>query len=121
MSSTQNWFYGLMLYFIGITIIITLFSSANASSDYVFTTPNALVDNTNPDANITTPDAGSSYNIVTGGSSFWDYFWGFYVWDFAGVYGQGTLMNYFWIIRLLLVWLPLTALTTTFVFWVRGI
>jgi hypothetical protein len=100
--ATQNWIYGLSIYFVGIFIIVSLFSMGSLlSNDVTQTTGNFKTDSQSYNRSQVADNQGFSM-----GTYFGEVF-SFFIWD-IGYYNtdQSILMQYFWIIRLIIVWIP---------------
>lgn len=104
MAGTIDWVYGLVLYFVGLFIIVSLFSiggmfEGNTIADTRFST--ALSGQVNQSQ--TAEDLGFSL-----GNYFRDVF-SFFFWDVQFITGT-QLFTYMWLIRIIIVYLPLLAL-----------
>jgi len=101
----QEWVYGLTIYFISIFIFVTLFSIAG-----VFTEVQATGVTTTMDA-YQSANASQMSTVTTGFSwtrTFKDVF-SFFVFNIS-ISHSGVIMDYFWLFRIILVYVPLAFL-----------
>lgn len=112
---TQTVAIGLILYFLGIGIFVTLLSAAGAFSDssVVYNNPAQIADMATPDYNESYVDTeaisgAKPWNI---GVWFKDIF-SFFAWDIHST-DSGELGQYFWLVRVLFVYLPMVLLIIT--------
>lgn len=115
-TGTQDWLYALILYFTGLLIVVSLFSiggmftSIEGSTNIQFS--QSLKGQVhNKSGEVSAP----SISVFSWKSYFTDVF-SFFFWD-INVYDQdksvarvGILVDYFWIVRIIIVFMPLIAL-----------
>ena len=110
-SSTQNWLFALVLYFTGLIVVVSLFGMANSF----------------PNNEVTTTGTGGMYGELTNtanesqgyageGSISWSetfkFVWSFFGWNLYVNEGE-VIMQYLWVLRIFLVYLPFIALIIT--------
>ena len=104
MSNAQDWVFGLTIYFTGLFIVVSLFSIGgmfDGSVDIDARFSSSISSNIN-----------QSQSADDLGFSLTDYFkdvFSFFFWDIQILEGT-QLMSYMWLLRILLVYLPLLAL-----------
>ena len=109
MATTQDWAFGLSLYFIGLFVVVTLFSIAGAFSSGEVTTNTGYGTAYIAGDNFTSPADDISYNPR--GGYLKDIF-SFFVFNIS--FNEGNiLIEYMWLLRIILVYLPLLALMYT--------
>lgn len=111
MAGTQDWMTGLSVYFIGMFVIVSLFSIAGVFREHeVITTADEFSSNLKGEADAEASPA-PSLNPFSWKGFFKDIF-SFFVWDIQ-INEEGTLMNYFWLVRIIIVYIPLLVLLLT--------
>lgn len=104
--STQTWTYSLILYFVLGFIIVSLFSLAGAFQDQKMQVSYAM---TSSGQNISSSDFSQSPVSGHSTSSYFKDVFSFFVWNIS-ITDMGVLSDYFWVLRIFLVWIPLTFL-----------
>lgn len=105
---TQEWIYGLTLYFVGISIIVSLFSLAGAFSPGEFQTSGGYNPQQSGQANFSDMPTGVT-STFSMGRFFKDVF-NFFVFNIS-IGNDGSLIyQYLWLIRIIFVYLPVTFL-----------
>lgn len=104
--STQTWTYGLIIYFVLCFTIVSLFSAAGAFSDGSMT---ATASMTTSGRNVSSTDFNPSPVAGHSTNSYFKDIFSFFVWNIS-ISDTGVLGSYFWVIRIFLVWIPLTFL-----------
>lgn len=114
-STTQDWMYGFIMYFVGSFLFVSLFSIAGVFRENEIVTDtrfsSSLQGNVDQNVNVTSL-IDPSVNLFSGfkwGNYFKDVF-SFFFYNIT-IYDntQGELMKNMWIIRIILVYLPLLA------------
>jgi len=111
MANTQTWTYGLIIYFIGLIAIVTLFGIANSFSSNEVTTTGISDMYADLDQTTNQSQGYASSGNVDWGDTF-KFIFSFFAWNLYVNEGV-TLMQYLWLVRLFLVWLPFLALIVT--------
>jgi len=112
-SSTSDYMFSLIIYFIGLFIIVSLFSISGAfnSGGVVFDDRFSSSLST-ATLNNATGNQADDLTMIPKQSYFKDVF-SFFFWNINVYQGSNTLITYMWLIRLLFVFLPLLALILT--------
>lgn len=111
MASTQTWVYALIIYFLGLTVVVTLFGIANSFPNGEVTTAGVsgiyeAIDDTTNETN-----AYAQSGNIDWGETF-KFVWSFFGWNLYVNDGE-VLMQYLWVVRIFLVYLPLLALVVS--------
>ena len=107
----SDWMFGLILYFVGLLIIVSLFSISG-----VFAGDNQVVVDSrfssSLQGNINTSKTADDLTIYPNRSYFADIF-SFFYWNIS-IYGNDNiLVQYLWLIRIIFVYIPFLALLLT--------
>lgn len=104
----QEWIYGLIIYFVGIFIVFTLFSIAGVFNQGQINVEGGYNPIQKGSSNYSDLPTGvtSTFSI---GKYFKDVF-SFFVFNISIGTENSTLYNYFWIIRVIFVYIPVTFL-----------
>lgn len=105
MAGTQDWVFGLILYFVGLFIVVSLFSIGGMISPTDMTTDTRFSTALSIQVNQTQTAEDLGFSI---GDYFSDVF-SFFFWDIQFLTGT-QLFTYMWLIRIVLVYLPFLAL-----------
>lgn len=114
MAGAADWMFGLIFYFVGLFIIISIFSIAGVFNESTVSFDNRFSSSLQSHTNETSEgDVPSS--IIPQKSYFKDVF-SFFFWN-INYYGDGennsVLVEYMWLIRILFVFIPLFILILT--------
>jgi len=120
MANLTEWIYRIIIYYWGIALVIILFSLAGAFDDASMTAQTnyagfsgAGVMNDTITINDAAADAPSVKTVVQ------DLF-SFSIFNIS-IYGDGLLVDYLWVVRFFLVWLPGMFLAILIAMYLRGV
>jgi hypothetical protein len=113
LATTQNWVYGLIIYFFSVFVIVSLMSLGGYLSSNVQTeggyTPQQLRNMSRIEAPAGDTSLIPDYDL----KSYAKDIFSFFLWN-INVTGDSLLANYMWLVRLIFVYLPLLFLAIAF-------
>lgn len=120
MAGLTEWILRILIYYSGISLLIILFSLAGVFNDSSATFDTnfgamsgaGLINNT-----VTINDAAADAPSI---SSVYSDLFSFAVFN-VSIYGDGFLVDYLWIVRFFLVWIPGMILTILIAMYLRGV
>ena len=110
-TGTQTWLYALIIYFSGLMVIVSLFSIGGMLTPDQVTTSTGFSRSLGGEVHNESGEVSAPSVSVFSWKSYFKDIFSFFVWD-INVYEGKILMEYFWIIRIIIVYLPLIALLT---------
>jgi hypothetical protein len=101
--AAQEWVYAFIIYFVGITVVVSLFAIANVFPTGEFTARTGFNPQTIQPSNGSDMPTGiiSTFSM----SKFFKTVFSFFIWNFY-ITGDSLAVQYLWVIRLIFVILP---------------
>ena len=106
--AAQEWIYGLTLYFIGIAIVVSLFSLAGAFTPSQFSTHGGYNPQQAGSANFSNLPTGVTSTFSMG--KFFKDIFSFFVFNISIGNDGSIIYQYLWLIRIIFVYIPVTFL-----------